>query len=202
MAIGATVLLAWASYVCVENPFRRGPLLHKVRPYAVIAGSLCCVFLAWRAADRVDRERYRLSLSVTEKNLEEWYPNLEPLAKGEILGNCGPRLRFESIGEEKVTVFDHGNCSPVEHVKTVFVTGNSHVVAYEPLLSRLARLEPYNVRLFYSGCPVLKLTVPMANQSPRCRRFYENVLLDVESRLPASVQRADPRRNESSKPAS
>lgn len=171
--------------VCVEDPFRRGPLLHKVRPYAVMVGGLCCVFLAWRVADRVDRERYRLSLSVTQRNYEEWYPNLEPLAEGKILGgNCGtPQLRVESLGDGKVTVFDHGSCNTVEHVKTVFVTGNSHVVAYEPLLSRLARLEPYNVRLFYNGCPVLKLTVSMANQSLRCQRFYESVLADIESRL-------------------
>jgi len=184
-AIGATLLLSWASYVCVENPFRRGPLLHRVRPYAVIAGALCCVFVAWRAADRVDREGYRLSLSVTQKNSEEWYPNREPLANGEILGgNCRkPQLRFESIDDGKVTVFDHGNCNTAEHVKTVFVAGNSHAVAYEPLLSRLARLESYSVRIFYNGCTLLKLTAPMANQPSRCRRFFESVLADIESRL-------------------
>src|SRR5208283_5990730 len=81
------------------------------------------------------------------------------------------------------TVFDHGNCNRAEHVKTVFVTGNSHALAYDLLLSRLARLEPFNVRVFYNGCTLLNLAAPMANDFPHCRRFYERVLVDIESRL-------------------
>jgi hypothetical protein len=69
-------------------------------------------------------------------------------------------------------------------VKTVYVTGNSHALAYITLLSRLVRLEPFNVRMVvHSSCTLLTLIAPMANDPPECRRFYENVLADIESRL-------------------
>jgi peptidoglycan/LPS O-acetylase OafA/YrhL len=184
-AIGTTVLLSWASYVFVENPFRRGPLLRKVPPYAVIAGALCCVFVAWRFAHRVDHANRRLALSVTQKNSDEWYPDRESLDDGRIVGaNCrAPELRFESLKDGEVTVYDHGNCNAAEPVRTMFVTGNSHALAYDPMLSRLARLEPYSVRILYNGCTMLNLATPMAKDSPECRRFFENVLADIEARL-------------------
>jgi peptidoglycan/LPS O-acetylase OafA/YrhL len=184
VSVVVIVLLSWASYVWVENPFRRGALFKKMRPYAVIAGGLCCVFLAWRAAGLLDHEHGRLRLSVTQKNWEEWYPEREPLAEGiSLASNCRqPELRLETLGDTTVTVLDHGNCNP-ERVRTVFVAGNSHALAYDPLLSRLVRLEPFSVRVYYNGCELLQLEEPMANGSERCRKFYENVLGDIASRL-------------------
>ena len=44
-----------------------------------------------------------------------------------------------------VTVFDHGSCTTTGHVKAVAVAGPSHALAYAAMISRLTRLEPFNV---------------------------------------------------------
>ena len=184
-AIGTTLLLAWGSYVCVENPIRRGPLLHKAPPSLVVAGGLCCVFLFWHAAQRVDERRDTLSLSVTQKNYRDWYPSREPMPVAHLSDKCqGPTFREGFLGDAAVRVWNHGDCNPSVRVKNIFVTGNSHVVAYEPLLSRLARFEPFNVQVFYHhGCTFLALTVPMAKANDNCKNFYKAVLADITSRL-------------------
>lgn len=184
-AVTATFLLAWISYVLVENPFRRGPLLQKVRPFSVIVGGLSCVLAGWSAAHVIEGNRGRLSLSVTQRNSDDWYPNHAPLVQGKgPLGNCQtPEFRVESIGNATVTVLDHPDCEATQRMRTVFVPGDSHALAYETMLSKLARSEPYNVRIYYSGCPVINLIAPMAEDSPHCRQFFESALSDITSRI-------------------
>jgi hypothetical protein len=182
-ALGATVLLSWFSYVWIENPIRRGSFLRAVRPAFVIAAGLCCVLLSWKAAQRVDKAENRLSLSVTQKNSRDWYPVQEPLNQ-----SSGPNCRdggFQTalFSDARVEIFNHGDCDVTDHAKNLFVTGNSHAVAYDTLLSRLARLEPLNIRLYYNGCAFLPLASPMARDSERCRSFDHNFLAEIESRL-------------------
>jgi hypothetical protein len=179
------LLLAWASYVWIENPFRRGTLFRNAYPPLVILGGVSCVLLSWGAGRLLNRESGRLSLSVTQKHSRDWYPTAELPATGNHARKCGAATSWiESVGNVNVTVFDHGECNASGDVRNLFVTGNSHVDAYETLFSMLTSREPFNVRAFnFNGCALLYLARPTSSDSEFCKSFYKNVFADIESRL-------------------
>jgi peptidoglycan/LPS O-acetylase OafA/YrhL len=172
LLIGA---LAEASYRWVETPFRRG--FRRVPAAAVIAASLCCMFVLWRGAAVLDHFHDRLSLSVT-RDSALWYP--APWEGDSVSGRCHVTRSSQPFagGERMLSRREGCDGAPVQ----LFVTGNSHAVAYSTLLMRLGEQRPYDIAVYYrSGCGLLQLSAAPAAEDPACRRFYDAIIADIEA---------------------
>ena len=179
-AVALTLALAWASYNGVENPFRRGALVRRLAPRLVVAGGICCAFLAWSADKVMYRVHGHLSLSVT-RDTNTWYPS----ATGNIDGS-GPDacVTADPHGVDAANGSSRQKCDITGPATQVFVSGNSHALAYRILLSLLERRGPFDVTTYRtSGCALLSLEAPMAEDSASCRDFYQQVLGDMEKNI-------------------
>jgi peptidoglycan/LPS O-acetylase OafA/YrhL len=171
VAVAMTFALAAASYTWVENPFRRGPLLRKYTPRLIIAAGICCALVSWSADRLIFREHHRLSLSVT-RDSADWYPS-----SGEHLDD-DPNERCISRGPE-VPGCDIGG--PARHL---FVSGNSHAIAYETMLFMLEQHAPFGVITYIlSGCTIFPLDIPMTDDTSECRRFDQDTLAAIQAKV-------------------
>jgi SGNH domain (fused to AT3 domains) len=169
-AVAATFVLAWASYTWVENPFRKGTFVRNRAPRWIVVGGVCCVLLAWVADQMIDRGHRRLTLSVT-RDMTSWYP---------VAGHD------EGVGNTQCASPDGAaaGCDIVGHERHLFMSGNSHAVAYEVMLGMLEHRAPIDVSDYrHPGCALLLLDAPMSDGTPECRKFYESTLTDIESQL-------------------
>jgi len=172
-AVAVTFALAWASYAWIENPFRRGPLLRGIAPRWIIAGGLCCALCAWSADKLLDRAHRRLTLSVT-RDVGTWYPT-----SGQHFNDIETNRKCVSPGP----VATQG-CDITGPARRLFMSGNSHALAYEPMVSMLESRGPFEVINYrQAGCALLPLDVPMTDHSSQCQRFYQSTLADMQMRL-------------------
>jgi len=169
-AVGATFALAWASYSWVENPFRKAAFVRNRPPRWIVAAGLCCALVAWVTDQLIDRAHRRLTLSVTS-DMASWYP-------------ISGRNRNEGAGNSQCTAPGHANCDITGPERHLFLSGNSHAIAYEVMLGMLENRSPIDVSAYrHSGCALLLLDAPMSDGSPECRRFYQSTLADIESQV-------------------
>jgi hypothetical protein len=76
---------------------------------------------------------------------------------------------------------EHPKCD--QPVRRLFVSGNSHALAYSTLLERLASEQPIDVRVYFvHGCALFELSVPIWLEKQHCRPYYESVLADLRAR--------------------
>src|SRR6201999_2974984 len=66
----------------------------------------------------------------------------------------------------------------------LFLSGNSHAIAYEVMLGMLEHRSPIDISAYrHAGCAVLLLDAPMNDGSPECKKFYQSTLADIESQI-------------------
>jgi peptidoglycan/LPS O-acetylase OafA/YrhL len=173
-AVAATFALAAASYFWVENPFRRGPALRGLAPRLIVVGGICCACISWSADRLMFREHRRLSLSVT-RDVGMWYPSSVGHLDDEADDKCvSPASHAPSSGD----------CDIIGPARRLFVTGNSHALAYQTMLFMLEQRGPFGVIDYrLSGCTVLPLDTPMTESSAECRSFDRSTLAKIESQL-------------------
>jgi peptidoglycan/LPS O-acetylase OafA/YrhL len=176
VAICVIAGLSEASYRWVETPFRRG--LRRTPALAVIAAALSCVWVLWVVAGRIDRHHEQLSLSVTREEAL-WYP--AGWSGESVSGSCRiARIAEPFAGGERMESRRSGCPEAATHL---FVTGNSHAVAYNTLLARLSAEQSYDVTIYFrSGCGLLTLDETVQTLPPECRAFYEAILRDLARR--------------------
>ena len=178
LALALIAALSEASYRWVETPFRRG--LRKAPSLAVIAGALGCVSVLWLTANALGEHGQRFSLSVTRQT-SIWYPSWWP--QEDDLGNgCRVTRVYERFADGGELESRRSGCPPVRTVR-LFVTGNSHALAYSTLLARLTREQPYDVTMYYrSDCAFMALTDAPSAETPNCRAYYAAILADIRKR--------------------
>jgi hypothetical protein len=186
IAIALTVIASMASFRWIETPFRRGPLVrHAQRGYLVFAG-LACAFVFSSAVGFAEAHRGRLSLSVTERRATSWAspwwrvngrhtPHCEALHSRTPLPNDAQVEEFRGM--------PCGNSSPANERPTrVFVSGNSHALAYEDMFDHLAATEPFVVEEhFKNECSLFSLGAPLSRSGPGCYAFFLTTLAHVRA---------------------
>ena len=138
---------------CASTYMLERPLakLSRDKNLSVIVTGLLAMILGTISVDSIFKNRANLTLSNVSKNAYDWYAE-SPL-------NNGNR----------------------PDKRTIFVLGNSHALAYSPLLERLYQNHHWNTRIYPLGsCTIVTIFHP-SNKSRQCTQKVEAVLNTVYS---------------------
>jgi peptidoglycan/LPS O-acetylase OafA/YrhL len=190
LALALTFAAATISFRWVETPFRRRPLMRQARYGYLVFVGLACIFVVSSSVKFAEQHKGRFSASVTDRYASGWYDMDFTLAQRSGERPC-------SVGKERKLLPNDGyldvlratNCTRAAandaRPLQLFVTGNSHAWAYEPLLTQLAAVEPASVNLYFksSGCTLLKLDVTLDKEPSDCGEFFQAVLRDIRAKI-------------------
>lgn len=175
-AVVLTFALAWASYVVVETPIRRGRWISARPKWVVVAGGLASVTVFWGAASYAYTVQPEISASIVMRNSADWYPVPHAQATP-----CSPTWQAQAIGQGVVQTL-HRPCGSPEWKRRLFAIGDSHAGAYNQMLLMLAEQEHIDTRIYTgAGCTYANLLQPAGDS---CQRFTksatEAVLRDTQ----------------------
>ncbi|MBK8072668.1 MAG: acyltransferase [Ramlibacter sp.] len=177
-ALAMSFALALASYRWVELPLRRR--LSAGRPVRVILAGVASVALASLLGLGIHEARHVLSMSVTT-DCEVWNPYRTYAREG----NSGPcKIVREQQGltaQGRRSTYVPGECEVSGAVPRIFVTGNSHSVAYTRMVTRLVAEHGYTVHMYYEfGCSFAHLTGSGSRVGQNCQPFFDGMLQDIQ----------------------
>lgn len=173
--------LACLSYSLVEQPVRNGRWILAQRKGFVIVGSLAAILLGWEGARLTFANQARLSLSVVDRELDQWETTLQPLAAQQL--GCTLDFVVEPLAGGAVYQLSRRCIAPGVAPRRLFVMGDSHTGAYLPMFSLLAGERDVDVRIYYqAGCGVARLTTRAA---PQCASFVAAAIDDLRGKAVA-----------------
>ena len=178
IAAALTLALAYASYIAVEQPIRRGQWVRAQPNWKVMASAFASVTLSWAIAHYAFASQGQLSASVVMRNSGDWYPMAPPR---KARASCDLEWRPTQIDQALLLTLQRP-CGTPARAQRMFVIGDSHAAAYVPMLTMLAQQESIDIRVYlHSGCTYANMLVPT---TPMCRPFVssasESVLSDAQ----------------------
>lgn len=174
LAVALSVGLAAASFRLIENPIRYSRTLSGWAPSARISLLLGIVAVGWGLGAWMQANQPALGLTDTARRPADWYP------AGGLLANelgarrqCEPVARRSALGhhQQAVTEFDVSHCGAASVAQpSLYAVGDSHVVAYLPMLEQLAAEQVRAVTAInVPGCPYIDMLAPMSKErNPAC----------------------------------
>lgn len=182
-AVALSFLLAAASYRVVEQPFRRSAW-PKAQPLGLRIG-LCLVLMAagWLSGRVLLDLQPKLGLGKVTREAADWYGSRH-LVKTELASSrqCEPLAEPVAIGSrlDAGTRYDPRGC-PRRLASHRFVIGDSHALAYQPMLEQLSAETGRTVTLLPTlGCSYLDMREALTESTdPQCYRVAREVLRTV-----------------------
>jgi hypothetical protein len=181
IAVTAVILLAMASYRFVERPVRHLRATTDRRRLVVVAAAIVAVLAVGKFAGQLSMRQASLSLSVTAKQPGLWHPEQWiPVRSGDA-GICHVVSESRSmISGGLVETYRPAGCAGETSAANLFVTGNSHALAYITMLSKLASTGKYKVQIYHrTGCAFLSLSEPVRGEPTVCQLFYREMQADI-----------------------
>jgi peptidoglycan/LPS O-acetylase OafA/YrhL len=189
LALVLTFVAATISFRWVETPFRRQPLMRQARYGYLVFVGIACIFAVSSVVAFADQHKGRFSASVTDRYASNWHSADFTSPHNSLDRSC-------AVGKERKPLPNDGTLDVMRathctratandvHPLQLFVTGNSHAWAYEPLLTQMAAAEPVSVNLYFrSGCALLKLDVTIDKEPSDCKEFFKAVLSDIAAKI-------------------
>jgi hypothetical protein len=175
-AVVLTFALAFASYIAVEQPIRRGRRVRAQPEWAVLALGLGSVALFWGAANYAYASQGQLSLSVVMRDAGDWYPD-PPQRRSRV--SCDLEWRGKTP-DHALTLYRP--CGTPAWERRMFVIGDSHAAAYSQMLLMLAEQEHVDVRIYLQGgCSYANMLEPAAaNCEPFVISATQSVLREAQ----------------------
>lgn len=171
VAVGLSFVLAAASYRFVEKPFRSSERL-RARPLRQRIG-ICLAMMAagWGIGHVLLSNQPQLGLGKVTRESADWYRDAGLLKR--VRGSmraCDPAVEPLNQGVNG-TRFDPKGCHAKKRSQ-LFVLGDSHAMALEPLLEQLSAEEGRRITLITTpGCGYLDLLDAMEESvNPACYR--------------------------------
>ncbi|MCK0208831.1 acyltransferase [Starkeya koreensis] len=174
--LAMTVLFALTTYHLVEQPFRRSVRLSG-RSGMVVAGGALGLIAAIAVTFGINQSKSWLSLSETRR-ADIWLP----IKALDTANGCGVQSEQEAFarGERLLMTAD---CAKGVSRRVIYVLGDSHAIAYRPLLAAVVANSGDEVAIYRkSGCPFFRMTIANADASVACARFAAAAVEDVTSR--------------------
>lgn len=170
------------SYHFIENPLRT--LSGRWSRLGAVAAGLMLVSGGFYSVTQIQSLQSDLSLSTVTRHRAEWYP--EPSA-AILEGSC----RFMDVTErleetsflKKIPV----DCPRSDHMRQIFLLGDSHAMAYRRMIDQVALRQGMAVYSYDRlGCPVFSFLRESAEaEGNRChesfRKTFEHVLENARS---------------------
>lgn len=174
LALTLTMVAGCASYRFVEQPFRHTEAGGGLSSYRTIAVGLVCMLAAAGLFTGIMKAKPHLLLSVT-RDTDTWMPD-EPLA---IAGGCRTTTTSRELGGGLVRRTEP-TCRENTTTPTLFVFGDSHAAAYQPMLMAQAAQGRFSVEVFRQPlCSFFNLSIANADERTRCARFSLAAMQDV-----------------------
>jgi len=181
VALSLTFVLAALSYYFIETPFRRAPVFRHARKLVVIGVGVVAIFAFMGVYRKVGRMQPDISLSVTARNAEDWYPmGRETRA---VYPDCAAAGHVEAVPNAELRIYSKSSCTKPPGNGRLFVIGDSHAAAYMGLYGRLAVETERDVYLYLrAGCSFMSFQPSRDHDVPHCREFGDAALADVRAR--------------------
>lgn len=143
-------LLSMASYHFIERPLRYSDTLMRMPKAGVVLAAIAVTTLGWLTAYSIATHETRLSQSTVTRNSQDWYPAGDiPIEQNNV---CDVALNWQSHGDAKALHYDAVNCQPDSNEKhTVFLIGDSHAGAYDPMMRGFVRSTGISVIWYPNG---------------------------------------------------
>ncbi len=172
--------LALFSYRVIEVPLRRGRLLGRLPNLGVMALGLIVLGASWQVYQATVKLQSRLTLSAVAQHPMDWYPYARETSS-EAPG-CVVLPIAQTIDGNLLLEYTRGGCDkPVSWNFKLFVVGDSHAMAYVPMLTQLVLDTGVQVYLYNNGgCPFLSFQV--IRESDNCKNNSLASLSDIAQR--------------------
>lgn len=178
-ALALVAVLAWSSWRWIEQPFR-GPFAKRFSQGRWVGMALIAVLLGAGVQTLMYKQAEHLSLSTVSRHPLDWYPYGDGIAKD--YPGCTLQADKHRFAAGTARVFSRGQCSdpvPAGMPGQVFVAGDSHALAYNEMLRRLAVESGARVWQFgRGGCPQVGLQ-EWRWVAPECKDYNAAVRAEI-----------------------
>lgn len=180
IALLLVFVLGWASYAFVETPTRYNLRLKTLSRPVVIGLSLFVVAASSGVGATLLKGQSHMSLSRTA-DTPVWYADSrKPMWRP---ASCELDASDEAFDRGKITTWTPKDCATTEGMPRIVAIGDSHGLAYSPMLRQYAAETGSPVQLWYaSGCGFMHLIRPIASHE-KCDSYYEGMLARLQKEL-------------------
>ncbi|MBS1187386.1 MAG: putative acyltransferase [Burkholderiaceae bacterium] len=183
-AVAISLLVAAASYRYVEMPLRHNTILQKKRPILQILFFLFILFAGLLLAKNVFKHRSKISLSTVNRNVANWYPEIIHTYDDKRV--CSVINQIRDFPGGKKHIYQASDCTTPISPQKLFVLGDSHATAYNPLFEQFTAEMGWSVTVYAdAGCPFLDFRLPMAEKTwaPKCIDNWRAAAKDLFARV-------------------
>jgi peptidoglycan/LPS O-acetylase OafA/YrhL len=179
VATGAIALLSVISWRWIEQPFRVA--VPGIRNRYVIGWGVMSLLAGSLAAQALHKTKRLVSPSVVTANQGDWYPShIDKRKSGKGCSVFSTRVAL-STGWRKS--YARSECNESASAPDLFVIGDSHALAYGPMLARYTKETGANVTVYNNGgCPFVSLQPAREEQAP-CVASRAAVMDDILKRI-------------------
>lgn len=180
VAMVLCLALSLFSYWAIEVPLRRGGLFRNISNLGVIALGLMVLAVSWQVYQTTVKMQPRLSLSTVSQHPMDWYPYGRETS--DEAPGCVAVPTTRTVDGNLLLEYSRGGCDrPVSWNFKLFVVGDSHAMAYVPMLTQLVIDTGVQVYLYNNGgCPFLSFQV--IRESEQCKHNSLASLNDIAQR--------------------
>lgn len=181
-AVLTVLILSMASYHLVERPLRYSGIFRKLPNALVALGGIAVAASGWWIASSIASNEPRISQSIVTRNAQDWYPVGDvPVEQASV---CDAALDWQDFNGAKVLRYKAVNCaSGKEQQHSVFLIGDSHAGAYDPMMRAFVRRTGFSA-YYYSngGCPFVSFDPSRDLHNPGCMANIKVSLDDMLQR--------------------